>query len=119
MKMNPETIGARIRSLREARKCSLRAFARSVEMSPSFLCEIESGRSYPSADLLQRIACELRVTASGLRKLDRRGEIAGIKELIQSDSAWGTAFSLIVQGARDGSLTPSSLIKKLGGKPVA
>ena len=115
--MKSETLGARIRSLREARKCSLRALARSVEMSPSFLCEIESGRRYPSCDLLERIARELGVTSVSLRKLDRRGEIGGLKALIESDPAWGTAFSLIAKGARDGRLTPSGLIRKLGGGP--
>jgi transcriptional regulator with XRE-family HTH domain len=85
-------------------------------MSPSFLCEIESGRRYPSDDLLERIAGELGVNAAGLRKLDRRGEIGGLKALIESDPAWGTAFSLIAKGARDGRLTPSRLIRKLGGE---
>lgn len=115
--MNPETLGARIRSLREGKKCSLRALARSVNMSPSFLCEIESGRRYPSDDLLERISRELGVKAAALRKLDRRDEIGGLKALIESDPAWGTAFGLIAQGARDGHLTPAGLIKKLGGKP--
>jgi transcriptional regulator with XRE-family HTH domain len=117
--MKSETLGARIRSLREARKCSLRAFARNVEMSPSFLCEIEAGRSYPSDDLLERIASELGVNAAGLRKLDRRSEIGGLKILIESDPAWGAAFSLIVQGAHEGRLTPSGLFRKLGGKAGA
>lgn len=86
-------------------------------MSPSFLCEIESGRTYPSSDLLERIARELGVTSTSLRKLDRRGEISGLKALIELDPAWGTAFSLIAKGARTGRLTPSGLIRKLSGEP--
>ena len=119
VRMKSETLGARIRNLRKARNCTLRSLARSVEMSPSFLCEIESGRRYPSGELIERIARELGVTAAGLRKLDRRSEIGGLKVLIEADPAWGAAFGLIVEGARDGRLTPSGLIRKLGGKPDA
>jgi transcriptional regulator with XRE-family HTH domain len=115
-RMNEGTLGARIRSLRETKKHTLRAFAASVGMSPSFLSEIESGKRYPSAELLNRIASELGVSPSGLRKLDRRREISGLKKLLESDPAWGVAFVLIAKTASAGKLTPSGLIRSLGGK---
>jgi transcriptional regulator with XRE-family HTH domain len=115
--MNEGTLGARIRSLRETKKHTLRAFAASVGMSPSFLSEIESGKRYPSVELLDRIASELGVSHFGLSKLDRRREISGLKRLLESDPSWGSAFVLIAEAAREGKLTPSGLIRKLGGKP--
>jgi transcriptional regulator with XRE-family HTH domain len=86
-------------------------------MSPSFLSEIESGKRYPSVELLDRIASELGVSHFGLSKLDRRREISGLKRLLESDPSWGSAFVLIAEAAREGKLTPSGLIRKLGGKP--
>jgi transcriptional regulator with XRE-family HTH domain len=54
-------IGKRIRDLRRAHGYSLRNLARMVNLSPSFLSEIERGYGEPSISALKRIASALDV----------------------------------------------------------
>ena len=61
---NKSPLGQAIRSRREAVGFSLRQIAGDCEISPSFLCDIELGRRYPSADTLELIECALGVDLS-------------------------------------------------------
>lgn len=60
-------LGEKIRSKRKERGySSLRRFAQVCSMSPSFLSDIELGKSKPSIDTLAIIASNLDVPASDL-----------------------------------------------------
>jgi transcriptional regulator with XRE-family HTH domain len=60
--MNKETtdalggVGAKMRALREAKKISLRALARRVDVTPSLISQIETGKINPSVSSLYAIA---------------------------------------------------------------
>ena len=112
--MKSTALGERIKELRVKKQITLRGLALSADVSPSFLCEIEACRSYPSEAVLERIAGELGVSAAGLRKLDRRSDLADHKALLQSDPAWGSAFKVLGEAGLSGRLTPDHLIKKIG-----
>jgi transcriptional regulator with XRE-family HTH domain len=59
-------IGVNIKRLRENKRLTLRMFARSLDISPSFLSQIETGKASPSLDTLQRIASSLSTTVGNL-----------------------------------------------------
>jgi transcriptional regulator with XRE-family HTH domain len=52
--------GQTIRRQREQSGYGLRAFAQLVEVSPSWLSRIETGKANPSPDVIKRIALALR-----------------------------------------------------------
>lgn len=111
--MATTTLGKRLKKLRESKNFGLRELARKVEISASFLCEIEGGRSYPSTSVLERLASELGVTAGALRKLDLRSHIPPLKDLLRTNPEWGPVFLKIAEQGRLGTLTPEALGKKL------
>lgn len=59
-------IGVNIKRLRESKRLTLRMFARSLDISPSFLSQIETGKASPSLDTLQKIANSLSTTVGNL-----------------------------------------------------
>ncbi|WP_432565472.1 helix-turn-helix domain-containing protein [Kineococcus sp. SYSU DK003] len=59
-------LGARLRSAREAHGVSLREMARRVEVSPSFMSQIELGRAQPSIGTLFTIVTELGLSLDEL-----------------------------------------------------
>lgn len=112
--MNKLAMGERIRQLRLEEKISLRELARRAEISPSFLSEIENGSHYPTAPVLERIAVELKATAVDLQQLDSRSSLSDLRRLLKVDPGWGAVFEAIAAGGRNGNLTPSGVLKKLG-----
>ncbi|MBI3764264.1 MAG: helix-turn-helix transcriptional regulator, partial [Chloroflexi bacterium] len=54
-------VGGRVRALREESGMSLRALAKSSEMSPNALSQIERGNASPSVSTLNRLAAALGV----------------------------------------------------------
>lgn len=61
-----ENVGRRLREQRERRKMSLRELARRIELSPSAISQIETGKSLPSVSTLYAIVTELGVSLDGL-----------------------------------------------------
>jgi transcriptional regulator with XRE-family HTH domain len=55
------TLGEFIRLTRVAAKLGLRELARLVDITPSYLSDIENDRRIPAEDVLKRIAVELRL----------------------------------------------------------
>ena len=55
-------VGARMRALREQRKIGLRALARMVDVTPSLISQIETGKINPSVSSLYAIATALDVS---------------------------------------------------------
>ena len=62
--MTTETLGPKLRDLREQRGHTLRKFARKLGISAAHLVDLEKDRRTPSPELLQRIADELDVPMS-------------------------------------------------------
>ncbi|MCZ7665555.1 MAG: helix-turn-helix domain-containing protein [Thermoleophilia bacterium] len=56
-----EGVGARMRALREERAMSLRALARLIDVTPSLISQIETGKINPSVSSLYAIANALDV----------------------------------------------------------
>lgn len=61
-----QQLGARIRTLREARGISLRGFAVSIGADKTYLSDVERGRRSPTVDMAGRIAHGLGLTLSEL-----------------------------------------------------
>ena len=61
-----DTLGARLRRLRENKKLSLRKLGEMAHLSHSFIADIESGRSNPSIDTLNALAKALDVPVTEL-----------------------------------------------------
>lgn len=60
------TLGDRIKKIRNEKEYSLRELAMKVELSASFLSQIEQGKASPSIENLKKIANELEVRVSYL-----------------------------------------------------
>ena len=111
--MQKLAMGPRIRQLRLEKGISLRELARRTGISASFVSEIESGRYYPTGSILEKIAAELMVTAADLQKLDNRGALSDLRQLLKADPGWGPVFEALASGAKNGHLTPAKVLKKL------
>jgi transcriptional regulator with XRE-family HTH domain len=58
--------GARVRARRVELGISLRDFARRIDVSPSFVSQMETGRARPSVVTLRAMASELDISADAL-----------------------------------------------------
>jgi XRE family transcriptional regulator, regulator of sulfur utilization len=58
----PNTVGERLRQLREERQISLRKLAELTDFSASFISQVENGQASPSIGSLERIAAAVGVT---------------------------------------------------------
>ena len=101
-----ESLGEYIKRKREEMDYSLREFARKVEITATFLSDIEKGTRHPSDKVLQKIARELGGDFEELKKLDNRIPIKELKELFTSSSEYGYAFRKIAENK----ITPEQLI---------
>jgi transcriptional regulator with XRE-family HTH domain len=63
-------MGERLRSERQARGLSLRDLAERLDVSPSLISQIETGRARPSVNTLYAIAAELEVSLDDLVFVD-------------------------------------------------
>src|SRR5512133_1487733 len=70
-------VGQRLRSERERHGLSLRELARRLEISPSALSQIETGRSRPSVGTLYTIVSELEMSLDELFGSQRNAAAAG------------------------------------------
>ena len=60
------TVGSHIKTLRKQRKMTLKALGEKTALSPSFLCDIEQGRTKPSLKRLEAIAGALDTSVAYL-----------------------------------------------------
>ena len=70
--MADKTLGDVVREARAARDLRLRELARRLEVTPSYVSDIENNRRVPSEDVLQRIAVELELPMENLVALAGR-----------------------------------------------
>ena len=108
------TLGEKIRELREKKDISLREFAKKIgDVSAAHISDIELGRRYPSDSLFLKIAALLEVSVDKLQQYDNRAPVDEIKRLVQSDPAFGFAFSKLV----DKKISPEDIMKLAEDKP--
>lgn len=109
-------LGEKIRNLRKMKGISLRELARRVEISPSFLSELETAQGYPSTAVLERLAGELGVSATDLNKLDMRSKLSELRSLLENDSGWGPVFEELSRIGRGGKVSPEKILDRLKWK---
>jgi transcriptional regulator with XRE-family HTH domain len=75
-----ESLGARIRALREAMDLSLRELAVRSGVSAPMLSQVERGETSPTLQVAQRIAHGLELRLSQLLRLDEGGSVTVVRE---------------------------------------
>jgi XRE family transcriptional regulator, regulator of sulfur utilization len=73
------TVGARVKSLREAMNLSLRDLARRSGVSAPMLSQVERGETSPTLAVAQRIAAGLDLTLSQLLRLDEDRHVVMVR----------------------------------------
>ncbi|WKZ29445.1 MAG: helix-turn-helix transcriptional regulator [Patescibacteria group bacterium] len=76
---NNQTLGQRIRELRDEKDLSLRDFAVKLKLSPAFVSDVELGRRYPSEDVIAKMASVLGVKLKDLEAYDPKPVVEEIK----------------------------------------
>ncbi len=76
----PETLGLRIRALREAMNLSLRDLAERSGVSAPMLSQVERGGTSPTLQVAARIARGLELRLSQLLRLDEDGAITVVRK---------------------------------------
>jgi len=69
---NTDTLGERLRGARLAHQIGLRELARRLEITPSYLSDIESDRRVPAEPVLEAMAAQLELSFDGLMALGGR-----------------------------------------------
>jgi transcriptional regulator with XRE-family HTH domain len=108
-----QSLGQKIKELRDAADFSLRELAKKIDVSAPFLSDVELGRRFPSEEVLQKLAKELKAPLEELRQYDSRQPVAELKRMIESNPGLGFAFRTVVEDLKDGKLTPDALAKRL------
>jgi transcriptional regulator with XRE-family HTH domain len=112
--MDVKPLGERIRALRVEKGFSIRRLGELAGISHSFLRDIECGHRNPTEPVLVRIAGALGVKVTDLREINPKLLLADLKRLLEKQPAWCPAIKRLMVVANDGTLTPSSLLKKIG-----
>jgi transcriptional regulator with XRE-family HTH domain len=76
---SPESLGARVRALREAMELSLRDLARRSGVSAPMLSQVERGETSPTLQVATRIARGLELRLSQLLRLDESGAVSIVR----------------------------------------
>ena len=95
-------VGLRLRAAREAAKISLREMARRVDLSPSFVSQVELGRAAPSVGTLYSMVTELGLSLDYLMAED--GTPDAVDTTIDAPPAKAGAASQVVSLPEVGSL---------------
>ena len=111
--MIQQSLGQKIKELRDKADLSLRELAKTLDVSAPFLSDVELGRRFPSEDVLVKLAKVLKVPVDELRQYDSRQPVADLKRMIESNPGLGFAFRTVVEDMKDGKLTPEGLAKRL------
>jgi transcriptional regulator with XRE-family HTH domain len=77
--LDPATIGARVRALREASGLSLRDLAARSGVSAPMLSQVERGDTSPTLTVAARIAAGLELRLSQLLRLDESGSVTVVR----------------------------------------
>src|SRR5260370_4155525 len=74
-----DTVGSRVRALREAMDLSLRDLAERSGVSAPMLSQVERGETSPTLQVAERIAAGLELRLSQLLRLDEGGAVALVR----------------------------------------
>ncbi len=92
-----QTLGQKIRELREGKDVSLREFAKKLgDLSAAFVSDVELGRRFPSDKVLAKMAHVLGVTVDELKKYDTRPPLDELKRMAASDPTFGFALRSVI-----------------------
>lgn len=92
-----DTLGSKIRELRDEHDLSLREFAKKLGgISAAHLSDIELGRRFPSEGLLEKMASVLDISIERLRALDNRAPVDALRRLTLADPTFGLALRTLV-----------------------
>ena len=72
---SPDELGRRLRAVRAARGMSLRAVAKLIDVSPSFVSQVELGKASPSVGTLYALVTALGLSLDDLQTLCAEGVI--------------------------------------------
>jgi transcriptional regulator with XRE-family HTH domain len=87
-----KTLGTQIRDARIHAKQTLRGLARELELSPSYINDIEYDRRVPSDEVLRRIADRLELNLDGLLAAGRVGIARDAEQYIRETPSAGVLF---------------------------
>jgi transcriptional regulator with XRE-family HTH domain len=102
-----ESLGEYIKRRRDEMDYSLREFARKIDITATFLSDIEKGTRHPSDEVLKKIANELGDSFENLKELDNRVPVKELKELFNSNPKYGFAFRKLAENK----ISPEDLLK--------
>lgn len=85
-----QSVGARLRSLRKARRLTLRDIADRAALSESFVSQLERGQTGATIQSLQRISSALGVDVSDLFTSDEASGPQVVRRGARHPVAWGT-----------------------------
>lgn len=109
----PGLVGARLRARREARGISLRQFARDLEVSASFISQLETGKAQPSVATLFAICAALDIATDELFETDPASHTSEHHESTHertdaANNAWRsvTSFGSLQTPSRNGQGAP-------------
>ena len=108
------TLGDYIRKRRDVLGLTQRQVAVMVGFkSIAHLSDIEGGKRNPGEDVMEKLAEALGVTAEDLKEHDVRASVQATKELLADRPEMVAAFRRIAEKARDRSITPAELLRRL------
>jgi transcriptional regulator with XRE-family HTH domain len=103
--MAPGLMGARLRAKRLARGISLRQFARDLEVSASFISQLETGKAQPSVATLFAICSALDITTDELFESEADDDSVEVSDNV--NGATDAANNAWITDSRLGSAAPS------------
>jgi len=107
-----KTLGQRIRELRDALDISLREFAQMLELSATFVSDIELGKRHPSDDVLAKMAKILKEPLAELKKCDTRLPVDEMKQIAAADPEYAFAFRQVIEKR----VSAEDLLRLVSGK---
>lgn len=87
-----QTLGERLRELREKNRVSLRTLAARVRITAPYLSDIELDRRHPSERVLADLARALHAPVEDLQQHDPKSLLREIQRRIASDANYGPAL---------------------------
>ncbi|MPZ29549.1 MAG: helix-turn-helix domain-containing protein [Rhodospirillales bacterium] len=92
-----KTLGQYLRELRDAKDISLREFAQMLELSATFVSDIELGKRHPSDDVLAKMGKILGVSLAQLKKHDTRPPVDEMRKITASNPGYAFAFRQVME----------------------
>ena len=108
-----QTLGGKLRSLREKADLSLRELAKAADISAPFLSDVELGRRYPSDEILAKLSQRLRVPIKEFKDVDHRESMVDLKRMAEANPNLGFAFRTLVDHVKQGSITADAAAARI------